>query len=202
MRFLISFRIQWLAVIALVGATTTAVGCGSPMKMVKPSGMATGSPYAISGTEVPGIPVPVVAIADVSSRGVGGKYPATTNESGLFVVAEDVMQSDGTVLVKTGAHVNARVTRKKHTRLGRPGWLEVAFLSTQSTSGAPVRLDEQLVRFEGKSRRGGMIAGAVSGAVLNPLLLLLLLLKGGDVTLQAGSTFIPNGSILELPGLP
>ena len=92
------------------------------------------------------------------------------------------MQSDGTVLVKTGARVNARVTRKEHTGLGRPGWLEVAFLSTQSTSGAPVRLDERPVRFEGESR--------------------LYMSKGGDVTLQAGSTFMPIGSILELPGLP
>jgi hypothetical protein len=40
----------------------------------------------------------------------------------------------------------------------------------------------------------------IAGAVL--VSLLFLLRTGGDVTLQAGSTFIPNGSILELPGLP
>jgi hypothetical protein len=56
--------------------------------------------------------------------------------------------------------------------------LEIAFLSTQSTSGAPVRLDEGPVSF------------------------LFLLRTGGDVTLQAGSTFVAIDSILDLPVTP
>ena len=185
---------QRLAILALGGAAVVVAGCGSPMKMVKPSGMATGSPFVIAGTDVPGTPVPVVAIADVSSRGLG-KYPVTTKESNLFFVAEDVMRSDGTVLIKKGTRVTASVTRKEHTRLARPGWLEVAFLSTTSASGTPVRLDERPVRFTGKSRKGGMIAGAILVS------LLFLLRTGGDVTLQAGSTFVPNGSIMPLPSI-
>lgn len=195
MRYLIGFRIWGLGVLVCAGTTAAIAGCGSPMKMVKPSNMAMGSTYAVSGVEIPGMPVPVIAIADVSSRGMGGKYPVTKDESSLFVVAEDVMQSDGTVLVRKGTRVNARITRKEHTRLARPGWLEVAFLSTQSATGALVRLDERPVRFEGKSRKGGMIAGAVIVS------LLFLLRTGGDVTMKAGSTFVPNGSIMELPAV-
>jgi len=56
--------------------------------------------------------------------------------------------------------------------------LEIAFLSTQSTSGAPVRLDEGPVSF------------------------LFLLRTGGDVTLQAGSTFVAIDSIPDLPVTP
>jgi hypothetical protein len=67
--------------------------------------------------------------------------------------------------------------------------LEIAFLSTQSTSGAPVRLDEGPVRFTVKSKKPGMIAGAVIVS------LLFLLRTGGDVTLQAGSTFVASGDI-------
>lgn len=182
------------AVVAMIVVSLAALGCGSPMKMVKPSGQATGSPYAIEGVDVPATPVPIVAIADVSSRGVG-KHPVTTNESALFVVAEDVTRTDGTVLIKKGTRVTAKVTRKEHTRLARPGWLEIAFLSTKSATGKLVRLDERPVKFQGKSRKGGMIAGAVLVS------LLFLLRTGGDVTLQAGSTFIANGSIMELPGL-
>jgi len=65
-------------------------------------------------------------------------------------------------------------------------------------TGAPVRLDERPVRFEGKSRKPGMIAGAV---LLFPTGLLFLLLSGSDVALKAGSTFAVHGSILELPAV-
>ena len=58
-----------------------------------------------------------------------------------------------------------------------------------------MRLDESPLKFTGKSRKGGMIAGAVLVS------LLFLLRTGGDVTLQAGSTFIANGSILEIPAV-
>jgi hypothetical protein len=162
------------------------------MKTVRPTGQATGSVYSISGVDLPGTPVTIVTLRDVTSRGVG-KYPVTSNESGMFAVAEDVVRGDGTVLIARGTRVAARVTRKEHTRLARPGYLEVAFLSTQSTGGAPVRLDEHPLKFTGKSRKGGMIAGAILVS------LLFLLRTGGDVTLQAGSTFVANGSIMELP---
>jgi hypothetical protein len=165
------------------------------MKTVRPSGLTTGSMYAVSGVDLPGTPIEIVAIQDISSRGVG-KNPVTTTESGLFAVAKHVVRSDGTVLIAKGTRVTARVTRKEHTRLARPGWLEIGFLSTQSATGAPVRLDERPVRFEGESRKPGMIAGAV---LLFPTGLLFLLLSGSDVALKAGSTSAVHGSILDLP---
>ena len=184
--------VRRVCITAIAALTVASAGCGSPMKTVRPTGQATGSVYSVSGIDLPGTPVTIVTLRDVTSRGVG-KHPVTSNESGMFAVAEDVVRSDGTVLIARGTRVAARVTRKEHTRLARPGWLEVAFLSTQSASGAPVRLDESPLKFTGKSRKGGMIAGAVLVS------LLFLLRTGGDVTLQAGSTFIANGSILELP---
>jgi hypothetical protein len=69
------------------------------------------------------------------------------------------------------------------------GWLEIAFLLTQSANGTPVRLDENAVRFKGKSRKGGMIAGA---ALVS---LLFLLLTSGDVSVQAGSAFVSGGAV-------
>jgi hypothetical protein len=151
--------------------------------------MVTGTVFSVSGIEVQGMQIPIIARRDISSRGVG-KYPVTTNESSAFAVADDVLQSDGTVLIPRGTPVTARITRKEHTRLARQGWLEIAFLSTKSADGALVRLDETALRFEGKSRKGGMIAGAILVS------LLFLLRTGGDVTVQAGSTFIANGEIV------
>jgi hypothetical protein len=41
-----------------------------------------------------------------------------------------------------------------------------------------------------------MIAGAVIVS------LLFLLRTGGDVTVQAGSTFVARGQLMQIPGLP
>ena len=180
---------QATCAVALFTLTIASLGCGSPMKNVRPTGMATGSVFSVGGVQVQGTQIPIVARRDISSRGVG-KYPVTTNETSAFAVADDILRSDGTVLIARGTPVTARVTRKEHTRLARPGWLEIAFLSTKSADGALVRLDETALKFEGKSRKGGMIAGAILVS------LLFLLRTGGDVTLQAGSTFIANGEIM------
>jgi hypothetical protein len=155
------------------------------MRTIRSAGLTTRSVY--------GVAVEIVAIQHLTSRGVG-KYPMTD----MFAVAKDVVRSDGTVLIAKGTRVTARVTRKEHTRLARPGWLEVAFLSTQAATGAPVRLDEKPMKFEGESRKPGMITGAV---ILGWSGLLFLLRTGGDVTLQAGSTFVANGWVLELPAV-
>ncbi len=177
------------SVVAIIALAFVSAGCGSPMRTIRAGLTQTGSVY--------GVAVEIVAIQHLTSRGVG-KHPMTTNESDMFAVAKDVVRSDGTVLIAEGSRVTARVTRKEHTRLARPGWLEVAFLSTQAATGAPVRLDERPVKFEGESRKPGMIAGAV---ILLWYGLLFLLRTGGDVTLQAGSTFVANGWILELPAV-
>lgn len=176
-------------VVALLAFAIAGVGCGSPMKNVRPTGMLTGTVFSVSGVGVPGTQIPIIARRDISSRGVG-KYPVTKNESAAFAAADDVLRSDGTVLIARGTPVSARITRKEHTRLARQGWVEIAFLSTKSADGALVRLDETPVKFEGKSRKGGMIAGAILVS------LLFLLRTGGDVTVQAGSTFIANGEIM------
>ncbi len=176
-------------VVVIAALVVASAGCGSPMRTIRSAGLTTGSVY--------GVAVEIVALQDLTSRGVG-KHPTTTDELDMFAVAKDVVRSDGTVLIAKGTRVTARVTRKEHTRLARPGWLEVAFLSTQAATGAPVRLDEKPVRFEGESRKPGMITGAV---ILLGYGLLFLLRTGGDVTLQAGSTFVANGWILELPAV-
>jgi len=177
------------SVVAITVLAFASAGCGSPMRTIRSAGLTTGSVY--------GVAVEIVAIQHLTSRGVG-KHPMTTDESEMFAVAKDVVRSDGTVLIAKGTRVTARVTRKDHTKLARPGWLEVAFLSTQAASGAPVRLDERSVKFEGESRKPGMVTGAV---LLGWYGLLFLLRTGGDVTLQAGSTFVANGWVLELPAV-
>jgi len=188
-RFSVRCLVRNTSVVAITALAFASAGCGSPMRAIRSAGLTTGSVY--------GVAVEIVAIQHLTSRGVG-EHPMTTDESGTFAVAKDVVRSDGTVLIAKGTRVTARVTRKEHTRLARPGWLEVVFLSTQAATGTPVRLDEKPMKFEGESRKPGMITGAV---ILWWYGLLFLLRTGGDVTLQAGSTFIANGWILELPAV-
>lgn len=178
------------SVVAIVALAFVGAGCGSPMRTIRSAGLTTGSVY--------GVAVEIVAIQHLTSRGVG-KNSMTTDELDMFAVAKDVVRSDGTVLIAKGTRVTARVTRKEHSRLARPGQLELAFLSTQAATGAPVRLDEKPMKFHGESRKPGMITGTVTLSLASWFGLLFLLRTGGDVTLQAGSTFVANGWILERP---
>ena len=136
------------------------------------------------------------ALRDISSRGVSNKHAVTTEHAAAFAVAEDVVGRSGNVLVAKGTLVTARTVRKEHTRLARPGFVQIAFLATRSAEGVLIRLDDSPVRFDGKSRKPGMIAGAVIVS------LLFLLRTGGDVTVQAGSTFVARGQLMQIPGLP
>ena len=184
------FSVRNTCVVAIAALAFASVGCGSSMRTIRSAGLTTESVY--------GIEVEIVANQHLSSRGVG-KHPMTTDESDMFAVAKDVVRSDGTVLIAKGTRVKARVTRREPRRLARPGQLEVAFLSTQAATGAPVRLDEKPMKFQGESRKPGMITGTVTLSLTSWFGLLFLLRTGGDVTLQAGSTFVANGWILERP---
>ena len=81
-----------------------------------------------------------------------------------------------------GASVRATVTGERHRRIGRPGWVQIQFQSITDEAGNITLLDNTPIRVEGKKRLTGAIVGTV---FLGPL---FLLFRGGDVTLQAGST--------------
>ncbi len=167
------------------------------MKTVRPTRAGAGAVSTGSDGLVLGMEVPIVARRDISSRGASSKSPVTTEHAATFAVAEDLLGADGSVVIAEGTPVAARITRKEHTRLARPGWVEIAFQTTTLADGTQIPLDDSPVRFEGKSRKGGMIAGAVLVS------LLFLLRTGGDVTVQAGSTFIARGQVMQIrPSIP
>ena len=164
-----------------------AVGCGSPMKKVKwPVEVPTTVVRTRDGSIPPGTRVPVLATETLSSRQVAGDDPVTSTQQG-FVVAHDVLGEDGAVLIASGTTVTAQVTRKVHRRVGKPGYVMVAFKTTTDVNGALVRLSDAPRKVRGKKRLGGVIAGSI---LLFPIGLLFLLLQGGDVTVEAGSGYM------------
>lgn len=103
-----------------------------------------------------------------------------------FVVAQEVRDKAGVVLISAGTPVVAEVTRKRHERMGREGKLIIRFESTTAANGAAVALGGEPHRFTGRKRLAGVIVGSI---LLFPIGLLFLLLQGGDVTLESGSGF-------------
>lgn len=166
----------------LAGASIT--GCGSPMKSVTtPASMPEPPNTTSTGVVPPGTRVPIRVVQAMSSRDTDSTYPVTTEQQG-FVVAEDVRGKAGAILISSGTPVVADVTRKLHERIGREGKLTIRFQRTTGANGATVQLSDAPIRFTGRKRLGGVIAGSI---LLFPIGLLFLLLQGGDVTLEGGS---------------
>lgn len=173
------------AIMAVLLLASMGIGCGSPMRSVKtpPSSPVPADATATVQKVPAGTQVPVSVLHPLSSRDTDSTYGETVRHAG-FVVAEDVRGQAGVVLIARGTPVVADVTRKIHERLGREGRLTIRLVSTKSTSGAAVKLDERPHRFTGRKRLAGVIVGSI---LLFPIGLLFLLLQGGDVTLESGS---------------
>ena len=171
-----------LAVATLTLVTLTA--CGSPVRHVRtaqPDAVATQS---ADGGIPAGTSIPVVAVLEVASREGLSKQPTTTGQQPYFAVMQNVMDSEGTIVVHEGTQVMASVTRRKNPRIGRPGWIEVSFKTTTGADGTVVRLDDSPQRLEGKNRVKGSITLAILTYGLG------LLRTGGDVTLPEGTGLV------------
>lgn len=174
-----------LAVSLVMGIT----GCGSPMRYVRTPSLGVANTKAAGTSVPPETPIAIVSVGDIASRDGVPDEPMTRDRNDLFVVADDLFDREGEVVVRKGTPVTAAVTLREHRRIGRPGWVLVTFKSTQAVDGRALDLDEaprleSPYYFEGQSRFRGSIALAVFTSGLG------LLRTGGDVIVPRGSNFV------------
>jgi predicted DNA-binding antitoxin AbrB/MazE fold protein len=97
-------------------------------------------------------------------------------------VNEDIY-CDNKLVIREGTKVKASVTvAEKRGMLGKSGKLDFSLNSVSSISGKEIPL-RAVKNAESKNRQAGVIAGAL---LLSPL---FLLMKGKDITIDAGKIF-------------
>lgn len=167
--------------ILLSAMIATMAGCGSPIRYVKPTPGTAAATSSSNATVPPGTVIPVTSVVEIASRAGTSAGPTNQGQEQSFIVAQDVVNSQGSVVVKKDTPVLATTTLQQHRRIGRPGFISISFKSTTAANGTVVRLDDSPQRFEGQNRLGGSIALAFFTMGLG------LLRTGGDVTLPKGS---------------
>ncbi|MBR1889958.1 MAG: hypothetical protein IJ816_04955 [Alloprevotella sp.] len=123
--------------------------------------------------------VPVQFTSELSSK------DTSTFSSGI-VVATDVKDNAGKILIKAGTPVVATLTSKKARGVGRPGMLEVEYVSTKAVDGTLIKLYGKTTQ-EGENRKGKVL-GVGLGVGLTVLwpMLFYLCKKGGQAVIPAG----------------
>lgn len=121
----------------------------------------------------PGASVPIIFTQEVSS-----KNPSAP----VILVAEDLVDDQNKVVVKKGTPVIFSHEIIPAKRVGRPGVIDIRFLSVTSIYGTTIPLTGNM-RMEGESLRKKVLGiGIGLGIWANPMLLYLLK-KGEEVTI-------------------
>lgn len=104
--------------------------------------------------------------------------------------------SNGVVLIRKGTPVTVQLNRTKARGCGRPGTLQLNFLSTTTTDGQSVTLNGGSMAVEGKSKKGLAIGLGVGLGVFCWPLLSCLAIKGGQAEIPAdtiiNTAFVAN----------
>ena len=102
-----------------------------------------------------------------------------------FVVANNVTNANGKVLISSGSVITSQVKNIKARGLGRGGKLKVQFLSVNAVDGQTIALSGQFTE-KGKDRYGlcfGLTGGLL--ILLGPFSLPCLAIKGKEIQLNA-----------------
>ena len=135
------------------------------------------------GTLQNGTPVSIRLQNEISSG---------STETPSFVVAFDVKDPQGNLLIKEGTPVLTKYDAVPRKAIGRPGEINIAFQSTTTVDGQIVQLNGAK-NYKAKDQKGKVIGIAVGCSVflLFPMLAYLAK-KGQDVTVQPN--IITNGA--------
>lgn len=128
-----------------------------------------------------GTNVPVKSVNTITSK---------HGSNAAFAVSADVKAPDGTVVIRRGTLVEAKVTAVRARGCGRPGSLRARFLSVQAVDGQTIALDGIDLEAEGRNKRGlaiGLGVGLSVPTLCLPLLGLLAI-KGGQAVIEEGTS--------------
>jgi hypothetical protein len=137
-----------------------------------------------------GTPISVKLTNSVSS---------SSSDAPNFVVATDVKDSNGNLLIKEGTLVLTEYSNKKKRSVGLPGQVDIKFISTTSSDGQLISLSGSK-QYKAEDKKGKVIGVAVGvGWFIWPMLAFLAK-KGDDVelgpsTLMNAATVMGNYSI-------
>lgn len=122
-----------------------------------------------------GASVPVVFVQEVNSR-----KPSEP----IIEIAEDLVDAHNKVVVKRGTPVQCTCNMVAARRVGRPGSIEIKFLSTLSIHGTNIPLTGTM-KLEGENLKPKVLGFGLGVGLLAPPMLLYLLKKGGDVSIPS-----------------
>ncbi|MGN0089574.1 MAG: hypothetical protein ACI36Z_01275 [Alloprevotella sp.] len=136
---------------------------------------------AVAQSLTRGTPIPIKVVNTISSKDAG-------NSS--FEVSDDVKASDGTVIIKHGTPVTVSVNSKRARGCGRPGSLDVKFVSTQAVNGQTIMLEGIHFKDEGRNKTALAVGlGVGLGVGCFPPLLALLAIKGEQAVIEEDTYF-------------
>lgn len=105
----------------------------------------------------------------------------------VIQIAEDLVDANNKVVVRKGAPVQFNYTIVKTKRIGRPGSIEINFVSTQSIHGTTIPLTGTL-KMEGDNKKAKVLGiGLGLGLTVAHPMLLYLLKRGGDVIIPVNA---------------
>jgi hypothetical protein len=106
-----------------------------------------------------------------------------------FVVSSDIKDANGNVLIKKDTPVSINHESTSRKAIGRPGKINIKFLSTTTTDGQIVRLDG-VKDYQAKSKVGKVVGIAVGvGSFFLFPMYAYLAKKGDDVTVQPSEIY-------------
>lgn len=128
-----------------------------------------------------GTQVPVRLVEKMSSK------KSTTPNA---IVDTDVKAADGTVVIKGGTPVNVESKVKKAKGTGKPGTINIKFVSTTAVDGTRIALEGSNVEVEGKNKRGVALGvGLGLGLTIVWPLLFVMCKKGGQAVIDANTLY-------------
>jgi hypothetical protein len=140
----------------------------------------------ISAQSLPrqGATVPVVLTQELNSR-----KPSEP----VIQIAEDLVDANNMVVVSKGTPVYFNYKIVKAKSVGRPGSIEVNFISTKSIHGTTIPLTGTM-KMEGDNKKAKVLGiGLGLGLTIAPPMLLYLLKRGGDVIIpENAKSVIPR----------
>lgn len=123
----------------------------------------------------------------------------TNSESGeqpIFVVFQDVKDLNGNILIAQQTPVNIEVESKKRKGVGKPGEINIKFVSTTSTDGQNIMLNgvKSFIGEDNKAKALGVGLGV--GLLLALPMIAYIAKKGGSAEIKSG-TIVPTVTVLS-----
>lgn len=124
-----------------------------------------------------GISVPVTLTSDINSE---------SKEQPTFIITSDIKDRAGNILIAQGTPVVTEANIKKRKGVGKPGLIDLKFISTTAIDGQVIMLNGTK-HVEGENLKSKALGvGLGVGLLLFPPMLAYMAKKGGSAQMSSG----------------